>query len=265
MRYQGGKSRISKQISYKIKKVTNAVSRWQIKNCKENSEHYRLVLNGGCFVSLFCGTCSIESKLSVSFGKMILNDKHKYLIDLLVGVQNGYELPEFISEEQYKYIRKHKDEDNILTGFVGFGCSFGGKWFGGYARNKTNTNYALQSKKSLLKDMSTLQAACFTCQDYKDVKLPEGCVIYADPPYNNTTGYGNEKFDSSEFWEYAREASKEHLMFISEQEAPDDFVVIWECPFTRTLDKNKQNQFKVTEKLFIHKNWLKQLNNDEIN
>lgn len=196
---------------------------------------------------------------------MILNDKHKYLIDLLVGVQNGYELSEFISEEQYKYIRKHKDEDNILTGFVGFGCSFGGKWFGGYARNKTNTNYALQSKKSLLKDMSTLQAACFTCQDYKDVKLPEGCVIYADPPYNNTTGYGNEKFDSSEFWEYAREASKEHLMFISEQEAPDDFVVIWECPFTRTLDKNKQNQFKVTEKLFIHKNWLKQLNNDEIN
>jgi DNA adenine methylase len=196
---------------------------------------------------------------------MILNDKHKYLIDLLVGVQNGYELPEFISEEQYKYIRKHKDEDNILTGFVGFGCSFGGKWFGGYARNKTNTNYALQSKKSLLKDMSTLQATCFTCQDYKDVKLPEGCVIYADPPYNNTTGYGNEKFDSSEFWEYAREASKEHLMFISEQEAPDDFVVIWECPFTRTLDKNKQNQFKVTEKLFIHKNWLKQLNNDEIN
>ena len=243
MQYQGGKSRIAKRIANIIDSCST----------------------GGCFVSLFCGTCSIESKLSVSFGKMILNDKHKYLIDLLVGVQNGYELPEFISEEQYKYIRKHKDEDNILTGFVGFGCSFGGKWFGGYARNKTNTNYALQSKKSLLKDMSTLQAACFTCQDYKDVKLPEGCVIYADPPYNNTTGYGNEKFDSSEFWEYAREASKEHLMFISEQEAPDDFVVIWECPFTRTLDKNKQNQFKVTEKLFIHKNWLKQLNNDEIN
>lgn len=264
MRYQGGKSRISKQISYKIKEVANAVSRWQIKNCKENSEHYRLVLNGGgCFVSLFCGTCSIESKLSVNFDKMILNDKHKYLIDLLVGVQNGYELPEFISEEQYKYIRKHKDEDSILTGFVGFGCSFGGKWFGGYARNKTNTNYALQSKKSLLKDMSTLQAAHFTCQDYREVNLPGGCVIYADPPYNNTTGYGNDKFDSSEFWEYAREASKEHLMFISEQMAPDDFVAIWECPLTRTLDRNKQNQFKVTEKLFIHKDWFKKLNNEK--
>lgn len=42
-------------------------------------------------------------------------------------------------------------------------------------------------------------------------------------------------------------------MFISEQSAPDDFVAIWENPFTRTLDVNKSNQFRVTEKLFIYK------------
>ena len=53
----------------------------------------------------------------------------------------------------YDYIRTHKDEDHVLTGFVGFGCSFGGKWFGGYARNAGGTNYAAQSKRSLLKDM----------------------------------------------------------------------------------------------------------------
>lgn len=28
---------------------------------------------------------------------------------MLKGVQNGYELPEAISEEQYKYIREHKE------------------------------------------------------------------------------------------------------------------------------------------------------------
>lgn len=169
------------------------------------------------------------------------------------GVQQGYDLPELITEEQYKYIREHKDEDIVLSGFVGFGCSFGGKWFGGYARNKTNTNYAAQSKKSLLKDMATLTGAEFICKDYREVELPQNCVIYADPPYNNTTGYGNEKFNSSEFWEYARKISQSHLMFISEQEAPDDFIVIWEKPFTRTLDVNKNNQFKVSEKLFVHK------------
>lgn len=175
------------------------------------------------------------------------------MIELLNGVKNGYELPEHISEEEYKYIREHKDEDKVLSGFVGFGCSFGGKWFGGYARNKTGTNYAAQSKKSLLKDMSSLMDAKFICKDYREVELPKDCIVYADPPYDNTTGYGKEKFNSEEFWDYAREISKEHLMFISEQKAPEDFVSIWEKPFTRTLDLNKNNQFKVTEKLFIHK------------
>ena len=172
---------------------------------------------------------------------------------MLKGVQNGYELPEQITEEQYKYIKSHKDEDKILTGFVGFGCSFGGKFFGGYARNKEQTNYALQSKKSLLKDMIYLTNAEFTCLDYRDVDIPNGSIVYADPPYANTTTYQGQKFDSESFWEYMRQISKNNQVFISEQTAPDDFECIWEKPFTRTLDRNKDNQFKVVEKLFTYK------------
>lgn len=228
MRYQGGKSRIAQQIAQII-----------------TTERERQLT----FVSLFCGTCSIESKIE-GFDNIICNDNHEYLIELLKGVQNGYDLPEIITEEQYKYIREHKDEDKILTGFVGFGCSFGGKWFGGYARNKTNTNYALQSKKSLLKDMKNLMTAKFTCQDYRDLIIPNNSIIYADPPYNNTTGYGKDKFNSDEFWEYMRIISKNNKVFISEQTAPSDFKCVWEKEFTRTLDVNKDNQFKVTEKLF---------------
>lgn len=260
MQYLGGKSRISKYISEKI----NEVSRRQIKNIKTNSgenmfdkyHRERERESNLTFVSLFCGTCSVESKVT-GFDRKILNDKHEYLIEMLNGVKNGYELPEIITEEQYQYIKNNKDEDKVLTGFVGFGCSFGGKWFGGYARNKTNTNYAAQSKRSLLKDMATLMDAEFICKDYKDVELPDGCVVYADPPYNNTTGYGGIKFNSDEFWDYMREISKNHIVFISEQNAPDDFIAIWEKPFTRTLDVNKDNQFKVTEKLFVHKDNLK--------
>ena len=74
------------------------------------------------------------------------------------------------------------------------------------------------------------------------------------PPYEGTTGYGKVKFNSEEFWDYVRQISKNHLVFISEQKAPDDFVEIWSKPFTRTLDVNKENQFKITEKLFIHRN-----------
>ena len=86
------------------------------------------------------------------FSRKILNDKHAYLIAMLRGVQNGYELPELITPDQYQLIKADKDWDPVLVGFVGFGCSFGGKWFGGYARNATGTNYALQSKRSFGKN-----------------------------------------------------------------------------------------------------------------
>ena len=185
------------------------------------------------------------------FSRKILNDRHKYLIAMLQGVQNGYNLPESITPEEYRYIRDHKDEDPALAGFVGFGCSFGGKWFGGYARNASGTNYALQSKRSLLKDMATLQDAHFVCEDYRRVCIPPGAVIYADPPYNNTTGYSGDRFDSAEFWVAMRLlADTGHTVFVSEQEAPPDITCIWERQFTRTLDRNKGNQFTVTEKLF---------------
>lgn len=228
MRYQGGKSRIAQDIA-------SAIS----------------VRGGDCFVSLFCGSCAVESKVQ-GFSRKILNDRHQYLIALLQGVQRGYELPESITPEQYRHIREHKDDDPTLAGFVGFGCSFGGKWFGGYARNATGTNYAAQSKRSLLKDMATLQDATFVCADYRRVCIPPRAVIYADPPYNNTTGYHGDRFDSAEFWIAMRLlADTGHTVFVSEQEAPPDIQCVWERKFTRTLDRNKSNQFSVTEKLFF--------------
>lgn len=78
------------------------------------------------------------------------------------ALQNGYELPNKITKEQYNYIKNHKDENPALTGFVGFGCSFGGKFFGGYARDKMETNYALTSKRSLLKMSKFLNKVKFS-------------------------------------------------------------------------------------------------------
>lgn len=226
----GGKSRISKKISSIINTHT----------------HTRP------FISLFCGSCAVESKVNSNI--KILNDKHTYLIEMFKGLQQGYDLPENVSEEQYKYVKNNLDKDKVLSGFVGFGCSFGGKWFGGYARNKTGTNYAMQSKKSVMKDMTGLQNAAFLNMDYKDVVIPKDSVVYADPPYKNTTTYGNKfKFDSDEFWEYIREISQDNIVFVSEEQAPDDFNCIWQKEFTRTLDVNKQNQPKKIEKLFTYK------------
>lgn len=230
MRYQGGKSRISKQIAEIIERE------------RERED---------VLVSLFCGTCSIESKL-VNFNKIICNDNNIYLIEMLRASQNKYDFPDVVTYKQYKYIKEHKDENKALTGFVGFGCSFGGKWFGGYARDKKGNNYANISKNSLEKDMKLLRdKTIFTCLDYKDVDIPNNAIVYADPPYENTTQYKN-KFDSKSFWNYMRKISKTNKVFVSEQNAPNDFKCIWEKQIRRTLDVNKQNNFKATERLFVY-------------
>jgi DNA adenine methylase len=228
LQYLGGKSRISNDIA----KIINQYSADRT------------------FVSLFCGTCSIESKI-ISKNK-ILNDAHPYLIALLQAVQNGYEIPDEVSKEEYYRVKNNLDENMALSGFVGFACSFGAKWWGGYASNKKGTNYAKQSKNSLLKKMDKLQDAEILCEDYRLVKFPMGSVVYCDPPYENTTGYSNSNmFSHNDFWEYMRKISKTNTVFISEENAPEDFKVIWERQSKRVLDKNKDNIFTSTEKLFV--------------
>ena len=128
MQYQGGKSRIAKSISDVILSIRNQCGKPKISTSTTTSIKRE---DNQTFVSLFCGACAVEAKLAPHFNKVICNDKHEYLIEMLKGVQGGYELPEHISEEEYKYIKLHKDDDKVLTGFVGFGCSFGGKFFGG--------------------------------------------------------------------------------------------------------------------------------------
>ena len=171
---------------------------------------------------------------------------------------NGYNFPDVITEEQYKYVKAHKDQDRALAGFVGFGCSFGGRWFTCIARNARGENYCARANRSLEKDIQGLQNTMFSCLDYKQVFIPADAVVYCDPPYKDTTGYSTGTFDHAEFWQYMRELSATHTVFISEEQAPADFVCIWEKSFTRTIDVNKENQPKKIEKLFRYAGALDQ-------
>lgn len=73
MRYLGGKSRISKDISNYINSI----------------------IDDRPLVSLFCGSCSIESKVNSSV--KILNDSQPYLIAMWKDVQNGRFFPNKIN------------------------------------------------------------------------------------------------------------------------------------------------------------------------
>ena len=230
MQYMGGKSRISKQIA----EILNSA-------IDKNTP----------FVSLFCGSCAIESKVQADV--KILNDKHPYLIAMWQALQNGWTPPDVVTKEEYYRVKANMDENPALTGFVGFGCSFGGKWWGGYAKDKRGDDYCGQAKRGLLKDLVGIQSATFTCLDYHDVEIPDGAVVYCDPPYVNTTGYTVGQFDTNEFWDYMRQLSKRCDVYISEESAPDDFECIWSKEKVRTLEKNDNVGRVKVEKLFKYK------------
>lgn len=203
------------------------------------------------FVSLFCGSCVVEAKVNSS--QKILNDKHEYLIAMWQAVQNGYELPDAVSNEDWKLIKANQDGDRALSGFVGFACSYGGRWFEGYARG-VGRNYANEAKRGIAVKMNGLRSATFLNLDYRDVQIPQNAVVYCDPPYINTKYFsGVERFNHNEFWEYMRGLSKTNMVFISEQTAPDDFEVVWEKEISRSMSQVGGNKIIVTEKLFIHK------------
>lgn len=229
MQYFGGKTKVSNQIVEYLESVRN-----------EKQVYIEPFIGGG----IICSKMSGERKAY---------DFNEYLIEMYKAVQSGYELPNNISEEEYKYIRENKDKDKALTGFVGFGCSFAGKWFGGYARNKQNHNYCLASKNSLLRKMATMHDVEFGWRDYKTLDLHD-CLIYCDPPYANTTKYtGTPDFDTGEFWNVMREWSKDNDVYISEYEAPDDFISVLNID-TKTNIRNKEDKVCIRkEKLFTYK------------
>lgn len=230
LQYFGGKTKVSNQIVNYLESVR-----------KENQVYVEPFIGGG----IICSKMSGERKAY---------DFNEYLIEMYKAVQSGYELPDCISEEEYKYIREHKDENKALTGFVGFGCSFAGKWFGGYARGHNGKlGYADTSKRSLMKKMDTMKDVIFGYADYKTLSFTD-CLIYCDPPYNNTTKFiGTPDFDTEEFWNVMREWSKNNNVYISEYVAPDDFECVLEVPTKIDIRNSKNEMEKRIEKLFKYK------------
>jgi len=171
-------------------------------------------------------------------GPRIANDSHPYLIALFRALQSGWDPPEFVSKEQYQKIRAQPDcFPQELVGFVGFGCSYGGKWWGGYASDKKGTNYAAQSRRSCLKQAPKISGVDIQCGSYLELKIPRGSVVYCDPPYKGTTKYKSD-FDHDVFWNWVRKISEKHNVFVSEYTAPPDFGFLWECAVNNTLVKN---------------------------
>lgn len=178
-------------------------------------------------------------------------DSHKYLIALLRAAALGdpFLFPDPVSKDFYYEVKNSPGKyDDHVVGFVGFLCSFGGKWWGGYAANKKGTNYAETGANNLLKQSNGLEGIVFEVSDYRDIVFQGPSVIYCDPPYENTTSYKGG-FDHDFFWDWCRlQPFYGHKIYISEYSAPPDFTLLTEVSTSTKMNKNEISPR--TEKLF---------------
>ena len=233
MKYQGSKNRHAKQILPII-----------LSNRKPNQYFY----------DLFCGGGNICDKVS---GNVIANDYNPYVVEVLKLIRDNPEkLPKNnteTNEQEYKSIR---DDDTVTTewrGYFGFALSYGGKWFGGWRRDKEGKrDYVAEAYKNAVKQSPNLQNVKFTNLSYDEVPLQPNSIIYLDPPYRDTTKYKTGIFDYDKFYNWCIEKHNEgHQVFISEYYMPEsDFKCIWSKEVNSSLTKDTGAK-KNVEKLFV--------------
>ena len=112
------------------------------------------------YVEPFVGGANIIDKVD---GKRIANDYNEYIAEMWNAlVSKNWQPPVSISELEYNDIKNNKDKyHKELVGFTGIAVTFGSKWFGTYARNKRGTNYAIEGRNNLLKQVKKLQGVIF--------------------------------------------------------------------------------------------------------
>ena len=225
MRYLGGKSRIAKTLA-------------------------QIIAPRGPWLEPFCGGQSMSVALS-AYGPGVSGDANAALIALYRAVRDGWQPPENVTEQEYAEARALPDSDPRKA-FFGFCCSFGSKWFGGFARGE-GRNYAREGRDALIIDAKKIREAnVMLCNASFFDYAPQSCVeiLYCDPPYAGTTGYATGAFDHDAFWQRCREwAAGGTRVFVSEYTAPHDAICMWEKTIASTVSIDKSSKPR-TEKLF---------------
>lgn len=234
MQYFGGKVKIAKELSKELQS-----------RLKE----------GQVFVDLFCGSCNVVSKIKAPV--RIANDLHKELIALHKAVQEGWIPPSSISELEYKEIKNSNEVPDYLKAFVGFGCSFAGRYFEGYARCSEVRNYATNARNTLLTKHKELKDVQFTNLQYHEVSVPDNSLIYCDIPYKSSTKkYKYGWFQHEAFYLWAKEMKdKGHTVLVSEylQNLPEGWVVEWKHQSKKDI-RNKEGVQESTVEILMSPN-----------
>jgi DNA adenine methylase len=205
------------------------------------------------FVDMFCGSLNVVRHVQTP--RRLAVDACGPLILMWRNALRGWVPPTEVLKEEYDRIKATRDPHDPLTAFVLFGCSFGGKWAGGYAKNRPTQRYAEHASHQVVAKASDCHGLVLehaTFQSKHPGCWTPGTVLYADPPYAGTTGYkALEPFNSEAFWFWAGEHARRGVhVFVSEYKAPDGWKLVDEQVATQAGRLTPGAKEKRVDRLF---------------
>jgi DNA adenine methylase len=227
MKYMGSKNRIAKSI-LPIMLAEIKPDQW--------------------WVEPFVGGANIIDKVPNRF-KRIGIDYNAHTIAALIAVRDLIDkLPNEVSVEYYNSLKGAAPDP--ITSLIRFGASFGGKFENGYARRDGKSMWT-ECVRNSQKQSPKLQGIDLINGSYDEYSDFENCLIYCDPPYKGTTSYKTGAFDHDKFWQWCRNMGKSNVVFVSEYEAPDDFICTWQGEVkTNFASQRGKATHNAVEKLF---------------
>lgn len=99
-----------------------------------------------------------------------------------------------------------------------------------------------------LEHLEHLDRLIVSRRDYRGVYIPDNAVVYCDPPYASTRGYGRG-FDHRAFYAWCRAVGKRHPLFVSEYWMPSDFKAVAEFEVYARFGAKTNAQTRI-EKIF---------------
>lgn len=206
------------------------------------------------YVEPFVGGANMIDKVD---GNRIGADFHPHLIKALEMVRDN---PELIPRNNNEYTKeryelaKTGDLNNPVDCLAMFQYSFASMFKGAWAKNSRGTDYVKECVRNLLIQSDRLKGCILLHSDYKNLNIPKNSIIYCDPPYEGTAKYSTGAFNHDAFWQWCREKAAEgHQIYISEYNAPNDFVCVWEKLTNVGFSKERKTASDRIEKLFIYR------------
>jgi len=207
------------------------------------------------YIEPFIGGGSVFAKVAPLFEQAEAGDASEDIVMMWLAVSDGWLPPEALTENDYK--RLMTAPPSALRGFAGFGCSFGGKWFGGFARggkmgNGEPRNHQSESFRAVKRMAPAFHGRKICQRDYREWQIDADCVVYCDPPYEGTQEYGAVgAFDSAEFWRTAQGWSESGaLVLVSEYSAPKGWRPVLSMPHRQSLQHGADGRPETTERVW---------------